>query len=430
MANPHLERARMLLDQSRHQLAEQELWQALARQPDNPQAHAMLALCLAERDAFADATREAQQAIHLAPDDPFPHYVLSHVMSERNRYAEAEKAIEEAIRLDPYEASFFSQLAQIHFARRQWQDALDAAEQGLRIDPEEGGCTNLRAMALVKLGRKTEASDTIQIALARRPEDALTHANQGWTLIERGQHEKAMEHFREALRIDPTLDWARQGIVEALKARYFIYRLMLGYFLWMMKLSGRAKWGVILGGYVGYRLLRSIARNNPELAPWITPVLVLYIVFAVMTWVSAPLFNLLLRLNPFGRLALSREQVVTSNWVGACVVGALVSLGVYFGFQAEGALISALACGLIIPPLSQIYLCEEGWPRITMVLITVALATAGFASAALVLSASLVQGDDARMLRGLGGMLFFPFIIGALASQFAANVLVSAVPRR
>ena len=40
-----------------------------------------------------------------------------------------------------------------------------------------------------------------------------------WALIEQGEHEQAMEHFREALRLNPQLDWARQGIVEAMKAR-------------------------------------------------------------------------------------------------------------------------------------------------------------------------------------------------------------------
>ncbi len=430
MANPHLERAWILLSQSRFELAEQELRQSLAQQPDGAQAHALLALCLSEREAFEEATEEVHQAVHLAPDEPFPHYVLSRVMSDRNRYQEANEAILEAIRLDPDDASNFAQLAQIHFAQRRWPAALEAAEQGLQLDPENDPCTNLRAMALVKLGRKTEAGDAMQAALARQPEDALTHANQGWTLIELGQHEKAMEHFREALRIDPSLDWARQGIVEALKARYFIYRIMLGYFLWMMKLGGRARWGVLLGGYFGFQFLRSLARRNPELAPWIMPLLVVYVVFAIMTWVASPLFNLLLRLNRFGRLALSREQIVTSNWVGACVLGVIASLIAEFGFQLGGGAIFALVCGLLIPPLSAIHNCARGWPRTTMLLITLALAGVGFASALLIVLATFAEQKTAELLFGFGTTLLPLFLFGAIGSQFAANALVSAVPRR
>ena len=106
----------MLLGQSRHELAEKELRQALAQQPDSSKCHVLLALCLAERDAYSEATQEAEQGIHLAPDDSFAHYVLSCVMSERNRNPEAEQAVLEAIRLDPYQPNYFAQLAQIHFS--------------------------------------------------------------------------------------------------------------------------------------------------------------------------------------------------------------------------------------------------------------------------------------------------------------------------
>ncbi len=52
-------------------------------------------------------------------------------------------------------------------------------------------------------------TQTLGSALANDPENALTHANQGWALLHRGDHERALEHFREALRIDPELEWAR-----------------------------------------------------------------------------------------------------------------------------------------------------------------------------------------------------------------------------
>ena len=41
--------------------------------------------------------------------------------------------------------------------RRRWAAALATADRGLALDPEHAQCTNLRAMALVQLGRKDEA---------------------------------------------------------------------------------------------------------------------------------------------------------------------------------------------------------------------------------------------------------------------------------
>ncbi len=428
--NPHLQRAFMLVEQARYELAEQQLGQALAADPQNATAHALFAICLSHREKFQEASAAGEMAIHLAPDDPYPHYAHSIVLRARNHFPEAERAIGAALELDPHRPEFFAQQARIQLDRRRWRKALEAAEQGLELDAEDVTCANLRSMALVKLGRKAQAGETIAAALARDPEDATTHANQGWTLIEQGQPKKAMEHFREALRLDPEMVWARRGIVEALKARYFIYRWMLAYFLWMSRLSGRARWGVIIAGCVGYWTVLSVARNQPHLAPWIMPLIVLYVVFVVMTWVANPLFNLLLRLHPIGRLALSREQIITANWVGLCVLGAVVSLVTHFGFGLDGALLAALACGLVIPPLVSIYQCHKGWPRTTMMLITLSLAVVGLISVALMLSANFFAADLRLLLDLPGVILFLLFLLGAFVSQFVANALPAVTPRR
>ena len=313
--SPHLQRALMLYEQSRHELAEEQLRQALAGEPDDPHAHALLALCLARREKFEEAADEARQAVHLAPDFDFAHYAHASVLLDRNHLDAAQRAIEEALRLAPEDADYWALLSQIRIDQRQWFPALEAAENGLRFTPDHVACTNLRAIALVKLGRKSEAGATIDAALARNPDNSVTHANQGWTLLEQNQPAKALEHFRESLRLDPTNEWARAGIVEALKARNIVYGAMLRYFLWMSKLPTKVQWAVILGGYFLNRMLGAAAGTNPDLAPWILPIRILYIAAALLTWTADPLFNLLLRVNRFGRLALSDEQRIASSWL-------------------------------------------------------------------------------------------------------------------
>ena len=70
---PTVDRAAMLFQQSRFDLAEQELRQALMADPNDPHAHALLALCLARREEFAEATSEAHTAVGLAPDWAYAH---------------------------------------------------------------------------------------------------------------------------------------------------------------------------------------------------------------------------------------------------------------------------------------------------------------------------------------------------------------------
>ncbi|HVU28048.1 MAG TPA: tetratricopeptide repeat protein [Verrucomicrobiae bacterium] len=421
--SPNLDRALLLYQQSRYDLAENELRQTLATEPGNAYAHALLGLCLAHGEKFQAATSEAQQAVHLEPDFSFAHFALAHVFFDRNRFSEALSAINEAIRLEPQNADYFALLANIHLQEHRWRESLNAAEQGLEFDPEHVGCTNLRAMAMVKLGRKSEAGTTIDTALSKNPDNSLTHANQGWTWLHQGEPQKAAEHFREALRLDPQNEWARQGVIEALKARNIIYAMMLKYFLWMSKFSRRGQWGIILIGYFGYQILSSVARANPSAALWIAPLQILYIIFALMTWLAYPFFNLLLRLNKFGRLVLSREQTVATNWFGLCLLVALFGLlmCIIKGFVVPWISI-ALVFGFLLLPVSAVFRCYTGSARNIMTTLTILLALLGIGGVV----AQFTGENPPDISTALLGF----FALGTIASTWIANILIMRRPKR
>jgi tetratricopeptide (TPR) repeat protein len=408
----HLERAKLLYDQNRYDMAIKELHLEIASDPDDPTPHSLLALCLMELGKHKEATREAQLAIQLEPDHPHYHFVLGRVLVEQEQLKEATNAIKEALRLDPYEADYFSLLASIKLQQRNWTEALEAAEEGLEIDAEHIGCANLRAMALVKLNRGEEAGQVIDTTLAQDPENEFTHANQGWVLLERGEHVKAMEHFREALRLNPQLDWAKEGIVEALKAKHFIYRLLLRYFFWMSRLPSRTRWMVFIGGYLLSRVLRSMARTNPELQPLIVPLIVLYSTFAILTWIADPLFNLLLRFNRFGKMALSKDDIKATNWFGGFILAALVCFGLWIVTQITIALIAAIGCALMVIPVSATFNANSKRSRKILEIYTVALMVLG--TIALVLS---LTNSSLAIIPGIiffFGLIIFQWIAAAL----------------
>jgi tetratricopeptide (TPR) repeat protein len=423
----HFVRGSLLYSQRRFDLAAEELRLALAEDPQDARAHAILALCLSEQERFDDAQREAEEAIASSPDDPLGHYARAVVLIARRRFEEALAAAEEAIRLEPEDADHHCLHAQILFNLRRWPAALEAAERGLRVDGEHAGCTNFRAMALIKLGRRSEAGHTLEAALARNPEDALSHANQGWALVEQGDVPKALEHFKEALRLDPELEYARVGIVEALKARHSIYRWMLRYFLWMNRLSGKAQWAIVIGGLLGYNLLRNLADRSPGLAPFIWPILGVYIAFALLTWLARPFFDLLLRLNRFGRLALSREQVTASNAVGACLLAAAASAAAGLALDADVFLALAIFFGLLLLPVAGTFKCPAGWPRRIMTAYTALLIAAGVLFFVLAFLAGPLAIASAPALMNKLAMGFFA---GIFLSQFVINGLLMVRVRR
>ena len=348
--NEHIERGRVLIQQHRADLAEGELRLGLAQDPQDAWGHVLLSTCLRISKRPAEALDEARRAIHVDPEMPLAHYCHARALDDLERFDEAHAAIDEAIRLDPLDADYHSAKGGLFYQQRSWADARRCAERGLAQDPENVDCHNLLSLSLVKLGLKTEAVDAARQALARAPENAGAHAVQGWNYLEQGLPDQALEHFREALRLDPTLEAARSGMVEAMKARYLLYRWMLRYFLWMGKLSGAAQWGVIIGLVVGSRILRAVLDANPSLAPVLVPLALLYFAFFYMSWVADPLSNLLLRLSKFGRYALSVEEVRATNWFGAFLALALAgALAGAVTHDMRAVLFAAWAASMTIP---------------------------------------------------------------------------------
>jgi tetratricopeptide (TPR) repeat protein len=429
----HFERARLLIEQGRFDMAEQDLRLMLAEAPEFAFGHSLLALCLLERKAYQEATDEAQQGVHLAPDEGQSYYFLALVYARRNHLDEAERILEEAIALDPHNDGYFALFASVKFQKKDWHGALNAAEQGLAIDPVNVECLNIRAMAQVKLGRKVDAAETIQAALAKAPDDSGTHANLGWTLLESGDRKQALHHFREALRLDPQNDWARSGIVETLKARNIVYRLMLTYFLWMSKLSSGAQWGVIIGAWVAIQILKAVSRNNPEMTVWVQPLVWLYFAFVVLTWIADPLFNLMLRLSRDGRLALSREEIVASNWIGSFILLALICFVFGLIYPDSGIIFAALVCGLMVLPVSAVFKCTEGWPRNWMTVYAIGMGLCGLTLVGADIS-QIALGDTQKEIAALLGLIwlpsFFVFIAGIFLTGFVANWLIMQRPKR
>jgi hypothetical protein len=308
---------------------------------------------------------------------PFAHYALASILQDRERFEEARLAILEAIRLDPKHTNYLAQLASICCDEGRWHEALEAAEQGLRVDPENITCINLRALALNKLGRAAEARAAIETALARDPLNAVTHANQGWAYLQKGDSARALEHFREALRLDAEFAMARHGIVECLKTRYLVYRLLLRFILWMAGLSKPWQWLMILGSAVAYLVLLYAVEEGSPYKRFIWPVLIGYVMFGILAWIADPLFNLLLRLDHFGRLALTPAQVTASNCVGLCLAGTLLGLATASIPGWPHPWLTAAMFGLLVIPVTAIFNCPPGWRRQTMAAYTLAIVLAG-----------------------------------------------------
>ncbi len=372
-----LERARLLLGQQRYAQAEQELGRLLLEDAHNATAHALLAIALLGQDKYEAASEHAAEAIRNNPDNALAHGAGAQVWLGRNYLKQAEEAARAAIALNPFESNWQSMLARVLFRAERWPEALVAAEAALELDPHDVDALNLQAAALRQLGRSGDARGSLHDALAQNPHEAWTHANLGWTALQQGKQDEAEQHFREALRLDPDLEVARQGIVEAIKAKNRFYRLILQGFFWLSRRTTAGRWYLIVGAYVGYRVALSLAQDHPQWGLILWPLVGLYVAGVVISWFATPLSNLCLRLHPLGRLALSPDERKASNWVGGTLGLGIVFLGVKLATGNFVALLLAGMSAALAIPLAMTFSCSEPGARCWMVRYTFGVAAVG-----------------------------------------------------
>ncbi len=103
----------------------------------------------------------------------------------------------------------------------------------------------------------------------------------------------------------------------------------------MSGLSSRAQWGLIIGLVVGINLLTSPNYTSPAMQWFAGIALALYVVFIFLVWLRTALFDLLLRFNRFGRLALTDERRRDTNWLaGALALHAIMAGVILFWLRS------------------------------------------------------------------------------------------------
>ncbi len=325
---PHFERAQVLVNQGNYGLAERELRQVLAAQPDYASAHALLAICLSGRDKQAEASQSIQQAITFSPDFAGFHYIYAGILYNQQKLVEAKISISEALRLDPEDADYHARLANIEYDQGKYTKSLEAAEQGLSLYAESVSCMNWRLLALMQLGQLSLAATEIEFALSIEPENPYSHGIKGWISLHQIRIPEAMHSFREAMRLNPTFEWARQGLVEALKARNGFYRLILQFDLWRSRMRQ--------GERAGLMVLMLIPQ-----------VRALFLFMLLLVGLSRPLFTMLLCLDPYGRLTLSPHEIKQSKLLSAVILALIPSVAVALMTQQVGWLFTLLPLSMI-----------------------------------------------------------------------------------
>lgn len=352
MDSPNLERGIQLFEIGRYKDAIPYFQTALTEDVSNNDAKYYLAQAFFlnnDLDKALNLTLELRAEI---PNWSSVYFILSQIYLHQDNIKDAEENIDKAIELNPEYENYFGQKAYILISKKKFEAALSFANQGLRIDPKSNFCLNARTIALTKLNRKEEAKSSIEHLLEDDPEDAHSHANVGWSYLEHNDTKKALTHFKEALSLNPNLDYARSGMVTAIKSKNKVYNLYLRYSFWMNKQSGKNQWIFIIGIYLLYKLsVKLISASGYTFL--LIPLIIIYLLFALGSWIMEPLSNMLLILDKYGKYLLDEKEKLSGQIFFALLVGALIMFLCNIFTNNNYFIMLSLTCLAAILPLTR-----------------------------------------------------------------------------
>ncbi len=83
-----------------------------------------------------------------------------------------------------------------------------------RLAPDSPQASLLCGYLRWRQGDRAEALNLLERSLAMEPDDVLLHCLIGQVLAESNHHERARQHWRRALQIDPQAAWARNALAQ------------------------------------------------------------------------------------------------------------------------------------------------------------------------------------------------------------------------
>lgn len=406
----------LLQEQGRLEAAEACFYSALSQEPENDFIYSRLALCqLSQEGKRKQALESIGEAIRLRADESYYHSVQSLILADLRKGKEALSAAETAIGFDPEDALALAAKANAYCNMERWAETEEWSRRALSADSDHSLAANLLTHALRLQGKAAENQHAVEQQLAADPENSFAHINAGWSALQRGDHKTAEGHFREALRLDPEAEMAREGLIESFKARSRFYRLYLSYCFFMQRFTGGRQWMIIIGFYVTYQVSRNLLER---VSPIFGAILaILWLTLVMWIWLAPGIGNFLILMDRSARLALKSGEKWQGVAVGGGVFTGVALLAVSYGFDSTPVLLGGVGLLASTIPASLAFDNDSGTGRWVFGAITagVYLLTAG-----VVTIEGLNQGGEE--LHPLTLSLGLCGLVGAIACTWLGNI--------
>lgn len=284
-----LELALRQLRQGQIDAAMDTLVQRLGDDPDDAEAHALLARCLLQRKRPHAAAIEARRAIEEEPESLSALLAAAAVAIAQRKLAQAQEHLHTAQSLYPDLAVVHDSYARLYLAWGREAQAGEHNRQACELDPEDTDYLALRAWLAFQAGDRAQAERWALEVLNDEPDHVEALCVLGHCALARGDADSAREHAAWALQIDP-MDERALTLLGAIKARQ---NWLLG--LWWrfqsyVSAGSRTRAVVLLLGMFLVYQITLIALDDHGQQQLIAPLSYLWLGFCLYTWIAPSWF--------------------------------------------------------------------------------------------------------------------------------------------
>ncbi|RVQ68835.1 sulfotransferase family protein [Croceicoccus ponticola] len=223
----------LLREKGEPEQAQHALKKAIQQNPRYVDAYNNLAALLHGEKQDVEALRQLAEVLRFAPTNPKSLLLTARIQLRRANYAAVEQACRLALKEDPENDEALTVLGELMHELDRYDAALKLLEKALKINPTNAEARNFYGVTLKSVGRLDEAKEQILKGLAENEamygayanlNDLVDYANEpelfariealmeasddpeadrmlpmhyayGKALDDRGQHEKALEHY-------------------------------------------------------------------------------------------------------------------------------------------------------------------------------------------------------------------------------------------
>jgi tetratricopeptide (TPR) repeat protein len=227
-----------------------------------------------DTEDFAGALVHLERAIEELPASSMAHAHLAYTQLRLGQPQQALPHIETAVRLAPGSAYFQAVLGDTQRQLGNADAAAAAYHRGVEIDPSESLAQVGMQWVYAKRGDLVRAAAHATRASEGDPRGAVTRIQIGLVWDEVSQHLRALGPYREAVRLDPGMGFARMLLAIALAREGHMaeserHRKLAGALIEDAPLTARLADASLRGGDAvrAESLLRDLLRSHPDYTP-------------------------------------------------------------------------------------------------------------------------------------------------------------------